>query len=144
MISTLWLERRKPYWERLESLLQQVHEHGIRGLTRGELRELSLLYRQSAADLSVLREDPAGQHFSRYLNQLLARAHNIISGGKKSSAAGILRFFRDSYPQVFRACFGFTAVAFLLFAAGALLGMILTFVRPEFMHAVLGRHMVQT
>ena len=144
MISTHWLERRKPYWERLESLLEQTRQNGIRGLTRAELRELSLLYRQSASDLSVLREDPAGQHFSRYLNQLLARAHNTIYGGKKSSAAGVLRFYRDSYPQIFRETFGFTALAFLLFAAGALLGMILTFVRPEFMHDVLGPHMVQT
>ena len=61
MISTRWLERRKQHWDRLERLLDQTRSYGIRGLSRGELRELSLLYRQSAADVSVLREDAASQ-----------------------------------------------------------------------------------
>jgi uncharacterized membrane protein SpoIIM required for sporulation len=144
MISTRWLERRKQHWDRLERLLDETGSHGIRGLSRGELRELSLLYRQSAADLSVLREDSASQQLARYLNQLLARAHNTIYAGRKSSAAGILRFYRDTYPQIFRQTFRFTATAFALFAGGAVLGTILTAVRPEFMHQVLGPRMVET
>ncbi len=144
MISTRWLERRKQHWDRLERLLDQTRSYGIRGLSRSELRELSLLYRQSAADLSVLREDAASQQFARYLNQLLGRAHNTIYTGRKSSAAGILRFYRDTYPHIFRQTFRFTAAAFALFAGGAVLGMILTAVRPEFMHHVLGPHMVET
>jgi uncharacterized membrane protein SpoIIM required for sporulation len=144
MISTRWLERRKQHWDRLERLLEQTRSHGIRGLSRGELRELSLLYRQSAADLSVLREDAASQQFAGYLNQLLARAHNTIYAGRKSSAAGILWFYRDSYPRIFRQTFRYTATAFALFAGGALLGMVLTAIRPQFMHHVLGPHMVET
>ena len=144
MISTRWLERRKQHWDRLEKLLDQTRSHGIRGLSRSELRELSLLYRQSAADLSVLREDSASQQLAHYLNQLLARAHNTIYAGRKSSAGGILRFYRDIYPQIFRQTFRYTATAFALFAGGAVLGVILTAVRPEFMHRVLGPHMVET
>jgi uncharacterized membrane protein SpoIIM required for sporulation len=144
MISTRWLERRKPHWERLESLLDESRRHGIQGLSRNELRELSLLYRQSAADLSVLREDAASQPFTRYLNQLLARAHNTIYAGRKASASSAFHFFRDTYPQVFRDNLRFTAAAFLLFAGSALLGVILTTMRPDFMHHVLGARMVET
>ena len=144
MLSTRWLEQRKRHWERLESLLEESRRHGVRGLSRSELRELSLLYRQSAADLSVLREDAASQPFARYLNQLLARAHNTIYAGQKASAAGAFRFYRDIYPQVFRDTFRFTATAFLLFAGSALLGVILTMIRPEFMHHILGPRMVET
>lgn len=144
MLSTRWLEQRKRHWERLESLLEESRRHGVRGLSRSELRELSLLYRQSAADLSVLREDAASQPFARYLNQLLARAHNTIYAGQKASAAGALRFYRDIYPQVFRDTLRFTATAFLLFAGSALLGVILTMIRPEFMHHILGPRMVET
>ena len=125
-------------------MLGQTRSHGIRGLSRGELRELGLLYRQSAADLSVLREDAASQQFARYLNQLLGRAHNTIYAGGKSSAADILRFYRDAYPRIFRQTFRYTAAAFVLFAGGALLGSLLTAVRPEFIHHMLGPRMVET
>ncbi|MFB3812578.1 MAG: stage II sporulation protein M [Terriglobales bacterium] len=144
MISTHWLEKRKPHWDRLEALLDECNRHGIGALTRSELRELSLLYRQTAADLSALREDPSSQNFARALNQLLARAHNIIYAGRKSSAGEILRFYLYSYPQIFRRTFAYTAAAFGLFVMGAVVGLVLTLTRPEFMHQVLGPGMVST
>lgn len=144
MISTSWLEKRKPYWSRLEWLLQEGEKNGINSLTRSELRELALLYRQTAADLSTLREDSTGQHFSRYINQLLGRAHNTIYSGKKSSAIGMLFFFRDSYPRLFRQSLAYTVSAFLIFMAGAVVGLLLTATRPEFMHELLGPQMVET
>ena len=144
MISTYWLERRQTYWSRLESLLATATKDGIRALHRSELRELGLLYRQSATDLSALREDPGGQQFARYLNQLLGRAHNIIYSARKSSPAGILRFYREEYPAIFRKLYLYFATALGLFAAGAVLGMVLTATGPEFMHHVLGPHMVDT
>ena len=84
MISTRWLEKRKPYWDRLERLLDQATRRGFKSLTRSELRELSLLYRQIAADLAALREDRGAVRYSGYLNQLLARAHNIIYSAHKA------------------------------------------------------------
>src|SRR5205814_184027 len=39
MISTYWLEKRKSHWLRLERLLDQSHQHGLRSLTRSELQE---------------------------------------------------------------------------------------------------------
>ncbi len=144
MISTRWLEKRRAHWNRLETLLAEGHKSGLKTLTRNELRELGLLYRQTASDLSILREDPGGEHLSRYLNQLLARAHNIIYAGKKSSASGMLRFYRDTYPQVFRETLPYTAVAFGLFVLSAVIGLVLTVTHPEFMHKVLGPGMVDT
>jgi uncharacterized membrane protein SpoIIM required for sporulation len=144
MISNYWLERRKEHWNRLESLLGTATKDGLRALHRSELRELGLLYRQTATDLSALREDPGGQHYARYLNQLLGRAHNIIYSARKSSPAGILRFYRYDYPAIFRDMIAYTGLAVLLFAAGALLGLVLTVTRPQFMHRVLGPQMVNT
>jgi uncharacterized membrane protein SpoIIM required for sporulation len=144
MISTRWLEKRKQHWSRLETLLEVGHSHGIKSLTRSELRELSLLYRQTAADLSFLREDPASQPYARYLNQLLGRAHNTIYAGRKSSPASILTFYRRIYPRIFRQTLRFTAAAFGLFALSALIGMLLTATRPEFMRHMLGPQMVAT
>ncbi len=144
MISTYWLEKRKPHWEHLEALLNECAQHGIAGLTRTELRELTLLYRQTAADLSALREDRSSQNFARYVNQLLARAHNTIYAGRKSTAKDIWHFYRYDYPEVFRRTATYAYVALGLFAAGAVLGLLLTIARPEFMRQMLGPHMVST
>ena len=70
MISTRWLEKRKPHWSRLEELLDRATNKGFKSLSRSELQELGLLYRQIAADLAALREDRGSVHFARYLNQL--------------------------------------------------------------------------
>jgi uncharacterized membrane protein SpoIIM required for sporulation len=144
MISTHWLEKRKPYWERLESLLGESSRHGISALTRAELREISLLYRQMAADLSALREDKSTQNVARYVNQLLARCHNVIYTGSKSSARDIWYFYRYAYPAIFRRFLAYTLAAFGFFLVGALVGLILTLERPEFMHHILGPQMVET
>lgn len=144
MISTHWLEKRKPHWNRLEELLNVTKRSGVSGLNRSELQELALLYRQTAADLSALREDPYSQNFARYVNQLLARAHNIIYTGRKSSAIEIYYFYRYTYPQVFRRMFSYTVAAFALFLGSALIGAILTVTHPDFMHQILGPRMVET
>src|SRR5579864_6859234 len=102
MISTYWLEKRQSHWKRLEQLLNQVQKDGLRSLTRLELQELGLLYRQAAADLSALREDPTGKSYARSLNLLLSRAHNTIYSAQKSSAKGMIDFFLQDYPRIFR------------------------------------------
>src|SRR5215813_14503064 len=102
MISTRWLEKRKPHWAKLEALLNQSQTGGLKSLSRSDLQELSLLYRQIAADLAAIREDHASVHFSRYVNQLLVRAHNTIYSGRKASPTAVLSFFWKTYPQAFR------------------------------------------
>jgi uncharacterized membrane protein SpoIIM required for sporulation len=144
MISTYWLEKRKPYWERLETLLAEAANLGPAGLHRSGLRELGLLYRQTATDLSALREDPGSQHYARYLNQLLGRAHNIIYTGKKATPLSVVNFFRYEYPAIFRRFFPYTAAAFAIFTAGAVIGMLVTVTNPDWMRQLLGPGMIRT
>jgi uncharacterized membrane protein SpoIIM required for sporulation len=144
MISTYWLEKRQSHWTRLERLLDQGAGQGLKSLTRLELQELGLLYRQAAADLSTLREDPSGKSYARSLNLLLARAHNTIYAGQKSSPWSIVRFYRYTYPQIFRRNLYLINTAFLLFVAGGLAGMLLSITQPEFMHTFLGPRMMES
>jgi uncharacterized membrane protein SpoIIM required for sporulation len=144
MISTRWLDKRKPYWARLEQLLDQGTRRGFPTLGRTELQELGLLYRQIAGDLAALREDRSSLHFARYLNQLLARAHNIIYSARKTSPSAILGFFTLTYPRVFRRNLRFVQMALAIFAAAGLIGAALTFQDPDFKLSILGPQMVQT
>jgi uncharacterized membrane protein SpoIIM required for sporulation len=144
VISTYWIEKRRPYWDRLERLMDRVHEAGLKSLNRAELRELGLLYRQVASDLAVLRADVSSVHFAGYLNQLLARAHNTIYSGHKTSYSSALYFYRDTYPQVFRRNLNYFVFAFALFLGGAVIGSIMTLQDPDFGLKVMGPQMVET
>ncbi len=144
MISTQWIEKRKPCWNQLEKLLQRCSESGLNSLTRAELQDLSLLYRQIAADLAAVREDPSSVEFARYLNQLLARAHGTIYAGQKAGLKIILTFFLRSYPQIFRRNLVCCLMALAVFFAGAAIGSVLTVRNSDFKLSVLGPRMVET
>ena len=142
MISNYWLEKRKSHWVRLEHLLDQSHKQGLKSLTRSELQEMGLLYRQAAADLSAVREDPTAQYYARSLNLLLARAHNTIYSGEKSSPFRIIHFYRYTYPEIFRRQLPLVMTAFGVFVLGAVVGLLVTATKPDFMRAFLGPHMM--
>jgi uncharacterized membrane protein SpoIIM required for sporulation len=144
VISTYWLDKRKPHWDRLEELLGLTSRSGLRALSRGELQELSLLYRQTAADLAAIREDPSSPHFARYLNQLLARAHNTIYAGRRGSPLAVVRFFARTYPAVFRHNLRHCLAAIAIFVVSAVVGAALTWQDPDFKVKILGPQMVET
>lgn len=144
IVSNLWLQKRRPYWSRLEALLAAADSAGIRQLSRAEMREMALLYRQVAADLSVLRRDATAQTYASHVNQLLARAHHIIYAGRKTSALALWKYLRDDYPVIFRRNLGYVAVSVGFTLAWAALGAILTSTHIEFMRHILGPQMIAT
>jgi uncharacterized membrane protein SpoIIM required for sporulation len=144
MISTRWLEKRKPHWSKLQSLLNQSAKAGLKSLSRSDLQELSLLYRQTAADLAAIREDPGSVHFARYINQLLVRAHNTIYSGHKASPKAMLSFFWETYPAAFRRSAKHCLLATVIFAVAGLVGAVLTYQNPDFKVKLLGPQMVET
>jgi uncharacterized membrane protein SpoIIM required for sporulation len=144
MISTRWLEKRKPHWSKLETLLNQSAQGGLKSLSRSDLQELSLLYRQTAADLAAIREDPGSVHFARYINQLLVRAHNTIYSGRRASPKALFSFFWETYPAAFRRNLNHCLLATLIFAVSGLVGAVLTYQNPDFKVKLLGPQMVET
>jgi len=144
VISSRWIEKRKSYWLRLEALLEESNRGGFRTMGRSELQELGLLYRQIAADLAALREDPGSVNFARYLNQLLARAHNIIYSAHKTSPKAAAGFFLTTYPRIFRRNWRFVAIALAVFAMSAAVGAWLTHQDSDFKLSILGPAMVNT
>lgn len=125
-------------------MLSQAGSGGLRALTRAELAETALLYRQVAADLSTLRQDSTARAYSDHVNQLLARAHHIIYSNRRTSFFQLLHYMRDGYPAVFQRNFRYVLVSLIIFLSGAGLGSVLTLARPQFMHRFLGPEMVAT
>jgi uncharacterized membrane protein SpoIIM required for sporulation len=144
VISTHWFEKRKPCWNQLEKLLQRSEQSGLKSLARYDLQSLSLLYRQTAADLAAVREDPSSVEFARYLNQLLSRAHSTIYASRGTGFKSILTFFLRSYPQIFRENLIFCVTACALFLAGGVTGALLAWHSTDFQLSLLGPGMLET
>ncbi|PYX85494.1 MAG: hypothetical protein DMG68_17955, partial [Acidobacteria bacterium] len=125
-------------------MLNTSSQKGLKSLTRYDLQELSLLYRQTAADLAAIREDRSSVHFARYLNQLLARAHNTIYSGRRASPWSLLWFFWDTYPRVFRQNIKAFALAVSIFAIAGAVAAAVTYKDPDFKVKILGPGMVET
>src|ERR1700733_14356871 len=144
ILSNQWIAKRRPHWDRLAVLLSQSDENGLTQLSRRELQELALLYRQVAADLSVLREDATARTYAEHVNHLLARAHHVVYSGRKTSAATLFRFLRDEYPAIFQRNLRFVVASLLVSVAWGILGAALTNARPEFMRHFVGPQMIAT
>lgn len=144
IVSNHWLQKRRPHWERLAKLLVQTETSGLGQLTRSELQETALLYRQMASDLSTLRQDASARAYTEHVNSLLARAHHIIYSSRRTSLMNIFRFLRDEYPAVVRKQLSYVLLSLGIMLAGGLLGSVLTLARPQFMRQMLGPAMVAT
>ena len=145
ILSNQWLAKRRPYWDRLTALLSQAGSGGgVRRLSRDELRETALLYRQAASDLSTLRQDPSARAYAEHVNQLLARAHHIIYSSRGTSLMKVVRFLRDDYPAIFQRQIRYVIVSLIILLGGSTLGAVVTFARPQFMRHMLSPAMVES
>jgi uncharacterized membrane protein SpoIIM required for sporulation len=144
IVSNQWIEKRQPHWERLALLLAHSGAGGLDRLSRAELQEMALLYRQMAADLSVLRQDPTARSYALFVNQLLARAHHIIYSGRKTNLLTLFLFLKDEYPAIFQQQLGFVLASTLVATTWGLLGAAITSARPEFMRHFVGPQMIAT
>jgi len=132
VLSNHWIQKRQPHWERLTTLVAAADRERLRGLSRGELQEMALLYRQVASDLSTLRQDSTSAALALQVNHLLARAHHIIYSSRKSNWRNFLLFLRDGYPRVFRQQIGFVFAATVLLLLGMVVAAAFSLADPRF------------
>jgi uncharacterized membrane protein SpoIIM required for sporulation len=138
VLSNLWIQKRQPHWERLTALVAAADRERLRGLSRSELQEMALLYRQVASDLSSLRQDSTSAALAQQANHLLARAHHIIYSSRKSSWRNFLLFLRDGYPRVLRQQIGFVFAAAVLLLVGMVVAAAFSLADPRFTAALAG------
>jgi uncharacterized membrane protein SpoIIM required for sporulation len=143
MVSNRWINRRKPYWERLEKLTLSA-QTAAASMTGAELQELGLLYRQTSADLATVTEDRAEIHLAGYLNRLLVKGHNLLHAGSSPARNHIATFYLSEYPAVFRAALPLIAASTIIFVLGSLAGWAVTAQDPGFAHRFLGPKMMDS
>jgi uncharacterized membrane protein SpoIIM required for sporulation len=143
ILSNQWIHKRTPHWERLTTLVAAASQSRLKGLSRSELQELALLYRQVASDLSTLRQDKTSAALAAQVNHLLARAHHIIYSSRKSTWRNFFLFLRDGYPLVFRQQIQYVFTALVMLLAGALVAAAFTLADARFATPILGPAVMQ-
>ncbi|HXU38748.1 MAG TPA: stage II sporulation protein M [Blastocatellia bacterium] len=114
-----FLESRLGKWKRLEDLTTRASRLRLSNLSGKEVREFGQLYRRTAADLAIAREEVRDQRLVNYLNHLVGRAHGAIYRSESSGFGVFLTFLRYEFPAVFRKTFLYTLTAFLIFISSA-------------------------
>ena len=142
MVTNLWIDLRKGNWDRLDLLVGQAESAGVRSLSPRDLRDLGLLYRQAAADLSTVRADPTSQTLEAYLNRLVGRAHNLVYSGRRVTFWSLWEFLAHGYPRLLRRMLPYVWLATAVFLACFGLGMLITLLRPDFAALMLGPQMM--
>jgi len=127
-----FLESRLEKWKRLEELTARASRFRLNNLSGEEVREFGRLYRRTAADLAIAREEVRDQRLVNYLNYLVARAHGAIYRSESSGFGVFLSFFRRELPEVFRQTFYYTLTAFLIFLAAASFSFAMSFIDDGF------------
>ena len=112
-----FLESRLEKWKRLEELTARASRFRLNNLSGEEVREFGRLYRRTAADLAIAREEVRDQRLINYLNHLVGRAHGAIYRSESSGFSVIWDFFRYEFAATFRRTFRYTLTAFLIFVA---------------------------
>ena len=115
MLAEDFVAAKKPNWERLTVILDTAQRGGLAALSAEQLSELGQLYRSATSDLAVARRDFAGHRVADYLNALVARAHAAVYQGRAARQRGLVDFFARGFPRTFRATWGYTLAAFLMF-----------------------------
>jgi len=122
---------REAGWRELETLLARADRRGLRRLSSEELYRLPLLHRSALSSLSVARSISLDRNLVEYLENLCARAHIHVYGGKATYGATLRRFFITTFPRTVWELRRTVAVSALLMILGGLCGYLLTLRDPD-------------
>ena len=133
-----YVTERRPAWQRLGTLTDQVYRRGSRRTGGRELSEMLHLYRDVSADLARLRVMGAEPALVREVNRLITRAHGQIYRGGERRRGSLIRFYTTEFPRLFRRTGRYTLASFLISLAFTLMGFFSVQKHPDVVADILG------
>ena len=132
---TLFVEERRPDWERLERLVGPAGR-GLGRLGKADLRDLGALYRQASSDLARVRAAQTDTDLAEYLNGLVIRAHGVIYQTEQTRLKTLATFFACEFPALVRQEWRPILLATLVGILPALWCVLMASLDPGFVDAV--------
>jgi uncharacterized membrane protein SpoIIM required for sporulation len=118
-----YVKEEKAYWEEFEGMLNRMTNDPDRPQSLDEIRRFHYLYQRTASTLSQLQGSSHEPDLIRYLESLVARAfgevHEIRTRADRFTP---LKWFFQTFPQVFRRQRRMFMFALLVSVVGALFG----------------------
>jgi len=134
----VFVVRRQPGWERLETLMDRVARKGIASLSAPELSELALLYRAATTDLAAAKSRDYSPEIRAYLNRLTARAYAYVHAGTATGGwTHVANFFTTTFPAEVRRSGKIILATSALFVLAAIVAYWLVATRPANAYALL-------
>jgi uncharacterized membrane protein SpoIIM required for sporulation len=134
----VWLNERRPVWQRLEAIVDGLYRRGPRRIPPEDLREMTELYQAACADLARLRGAGGDPAIVGPLNRLVTRAHGQIYRGGPRRSWRLGDFLFVQYPQLVRQAWRFILASFLLSAVSAMMAFATVQKSPEVVADILG------
>jgi uncharacterized membrane protein SpoIIM required for sporulation len=138
-----FVARRRPEWERLESLLRRAGGSRVGALRATEVLTLAALYRRATADLARAQRDWPQEPVNSYLNGLVARGHAAVYRGGGDVLQRLTRFYAQTLPATYRSCAPFLVASAALIFGPALISFLAVFFDPSLAYAFLPRDIIQ-
>jgi len=110
-----FIQERRPQWKKFEDFLYGASRKSLSKLDAEQITEFSQLLREVSHDLATIRSRGWGHDLISYLNDLVARGHNLFYGAPPTNIAGFYRYVTIDFPRLFRANIGYFLTACLLF-----------------------------
>ena len=133
----IFLNQRRPKWQRLETLLKQS-QRNLQTLSSDELDELGRLYRNATSDLALARRDFPGHNVNAYLNQLVGRAHSFLYRGEPLRWQWLTQFYSQTFPRLYRELLPYTICSFALFMVAIFIAFFTVWQMPDTVYLFMG------
>ncbi len=94
------LERRRPNWQELDRLCDQVNPAAGKSVPPAQISRLGALYRAACADLALAYSYQLPQNTVQYLHRLVGRAHNQLYRSRKFEFAKWTQMLLFDVPKL--------------------------------------------
>jgi uncharacterized membrane protein SpoIIM required for sporulation len=133
----LFIKQHRRDWELLEQTLKDLAKRK-RSLTAERVEQFQLLYRKAANHLSFSQTYFPDDEVTNYLNDLVAKAHNILYRDQATTSLSQLKhFFGKTFIHLMIEQRRFILVAFLLFLMGGIGSFLAVMNDPLHLYSIL-------
>ncbi len=120
-----FINREKPYWEELDSMVENIEREPAWKLSYEKANRLHYLYERAAAALVRVRTSCSDPDMQRYMESLVSRAYGIIySLNRPRRRFSPVRWFFRTFPQTFRLHIQAFVLSVSITAVGAAFGAV--------------------
>ncbi|QKY69267.1 stage II sporulation protein M [Lentibacillus sp. CBA3610] len=138
-----FIKRNRDDWKQLEDYITKMRKNK-RHLSGRDINQFSRLYQKAAQHLSYSQTYYPNEDVTPYLNELVARAHNLLYKDQVSSFRQVRTFFGTTFIGLLLEQWKAVIVAMLLFAAGLLAAFLSVLDDPLNLYSLLPEQVAQS